>query len=960
MENNRLHLWNTYKFSIFGIFLLMGLTIITGMAVYGVMRQQIELSLGRGLGVALQGEGHLLESQIEKSLAKTEAFAISPFLIQSMQQLSLDSTDNQALSDVQTNVLSLKKAGFSAAIVYDLKGIKLSQIGQLADKQSQSLQLNKYQDTYLIWDNQLILHTRKDVFDQNDQRVGSIVTESVLPRLTRSLGEIRSIGNTGAFIMCSPSPAGEKKMACLISTIDGIRFKSLIRETDGDVLPMNYALNGETGIVEVKDYHQVPVIEAYAPLQTIGLGMVLKLDQDELFKPVSEKLRVVVLYLSGLIIAEIVLLNWFFRKLIISERNTHDAKEKAVRFSNELSRKEIELRERLKEITCLYNIRQSIGSENALDDICQQIFRHLIPAMQYPDDASVVIEIDGNQLSSINHDQNQVCELRSDIFVNGKTCGHLSVFYPEDKTFLVLEEQRLIDAITGELTKWLERKQVDEILQIRLKEMTCLYEIRRGMSLDLSVDDICSNIIEQLVPAMQFPEITSIEIEIDKKIYKSGTNHSCHTSKHDLFKDDKVCYGCYRYGAIVGSMLQSEITVNERACGLIRVSYPENMPFLVIEERKLVDAIAVDLSRWLERKQIDNLLHERLKEMSCLYEIRRSMGIEMSLDNVCRNIFKHLIPAMRFPEIVSAVIELDGWRYTSGKYTHGFVSPILSKIYVADEVRGPWRMKRDPACTSFAAINVNGEVCGQLRVYYPVDQPFLVQEEKKLINAIAGDLEIWIERKRLEEALVFVAEEQANNIGQELHDNLGQQVAAMSYQAGALEKKILAMGDGTMASVAASIATQAQAAVKQIKQLAQGLLPFELETNGLVVALKKLASRLASSYMIECDFVYENEEEINDKNITLNLYRIVQEAANNAIRHGKAQHITISLTLQDGLLTLSICDDGCGFKAETNQTETQGMGLKIMLYRAKQLGAKIKFLSRDEGGTEVFLKMQII
>ena len=126
------------------------------------------------------------------------------------------------------------------------------------------------------------------------------------------------------------------------------------------------------------------------------------------------------------------------------------------------------------------------------------------------------------------------------------------------------------------------------------------------------------------------------------------------------------------------------------------------------------------------------------------------------------------------------------------------------------------------------------------------------------------------------------------------------------------------------------------------------------------MALKKLASRLASSYMIECDFVYENEEEINDKNITLNLYRIVQEAANNAIRHGNAQHITISLTLQNGLLTLSICDDGCGFKAETNQTDTQGMGLKIMLYRAKQLGAKIKFLSRDEGGTEVFLKMQII
>jgi len=601
-----------------------------------------------------------------------------------------------------------------------------------------------------------------------------------------------------------------------------------------------------------------------------------------------------------------------------------------------------------------------MSSENALDDICQQIFRYLIPAMQYPEDTSVVIEIDGNQIFSINHDQGQVHELRSDIIVNGKNCGYLSVYYPKDKAFLELEEQKLIDAITGELTKWLERKQLDEILQIRLKEMTCLYEIRRGMSLNLSVDDICSNITEQLVHAMRFPEITSIDIEIDKKKYKSGIAQAHHATKHDLIKDDKVCYGCYRYGAIVGSRLQSEITVNEKACGLIRVSYPENMPFLVIDEQKLVDAIAVDLSRWLERKQVDNLLHERLKEMTCLYEIRRSMGIEMSLDTVCRNVFRHLIPAMRFPEIVSAVIELDGWRYTSGKYTRGFVSPILSKIYVADKTRGPWRAKRDPACTGFAVINVKGELCGQLRVYYPVDKPFLVQEEKKLIHAIANDLEIWLERKQLEETLVFVAEEKANTIGQELHDNLGQQVAAMSYQARALEKKILTMGDGTLASIAASIATQAQAAVKQIKQLAQGLLPFELETNGLIVALEKLASRLASSYMIECNFICENEVIINDKNITLNLYRIVQEAANNAIRHGNAQHITILLTLQNGLLTLSIRDDGCGFKVEANQTEMQGMGLKIMLYRAKQLGAKLKFLSRDEGGTEVFLKMQII
>ena len=67
-----------------------------------------------------------------------------------------------------------------------------------------------------------------------------------------------------------------------------------------------------------------------------------------------------------------------------------------------------------------------------------------------------------------------------------------------------------------------------------------------------------------------------------------------------------------------------------------------------------------------------------------------------------------------------------------------------------------------------------------------------------------------------------------------MHDNLGQQIAAIGYEAKALEKKITASGSSDVATIAAAIAGQAQTAVMQCKQLAQGLLPFELETKGLV------------------------------------------------------------------------------------------------------------------------------
>ncbi len=952
------------KISIIGGLLLLGLTLTTGIAVYSAMRQQTESVLGRGLGVALQGKALLIESQIEKGLEDTRALALRPFIIQFIRELNAQPDNDSALRDLARNVNSLTQAGFSAAVVYDMHGKVLSQVGHFSANQSQSLPLNKYRNTFLVWDEQyLILRTNKEIIDEEMRRIGSITTEIILPQLTRRFSEIRSIGETGEFILCAPPQQGKQEMACLFSQIDGIKFKSLKRITEGGVLPISYALDGKSGVVAVKDYRQIPVIEAYAPLHAIGLGMTLKLDEDELFKPANEELRIIVLYLIGLIIAEILLLNWFVRKLIKSEKEARIAKETAEQFSIELSQKEIELRERLKEITCLYEIRRSMGLELSVDDACQQIFEYLIPAMQFPEHASAMIEIDGRRIPSANYNSAYIHELRSEIIVNSKTCGYLSVFYPEDKPFLVAEEQRLIDVVTTDLARWLERKQIDGLLRVRLKEITCLYEIRRSMGLELSMDQVSQNIFEHLIPAMQFPEIATAVIEFNGSRFTSKNQNQNLTRKvgSKIVSDDKVCFECYKKSDAIGFVLQSKISIHDKICGHLSVFYPEDKPFLMPEEQRLIDAIADDLSKWLERKQVDEQLRERLKEITCLYEIRRGIGMESSIDNVCQNVFEHLISAVQFPEFATAVIELDGWRYTSGKYGPNLANQLLSKTKIIDRARSQRRPERDPACTCWSTISVNGKICGQLRVFYPSEKPFFVPEEQKLVNAIASDLESWLERKRLEQALVFVAEEQAHTIGQELHDNLGQQIAAIGYQARALEKQILSDGNEGMATSAASIASQAQIAVIQIKQIAQGLLPFELEANGLIPALQNLATRIATTYSIDCDFSSTDDIVIHDNNLALNLYRIAQEAANNAIRHGKAQHLDIALTANEGILSLSIRDDGTGFVGiDTSHKTISGMGIKIMQYRAKQLGAKLEFLPRSEGGTEVRLEMRII
>lgn len=950
------------RISIISGFLLLGLTLTTGLAVYYTMRQQIESVLGRGLSVALQGKALLLENQVEKALTDTRALTLRPFWNQALQRLNIAPNDTKTLENLQRSTESLLQSGFLGVTLHNASDTLLIQTGHFSIKKEQSLTLNKGNKTFLFWDGQFILHTSKDILDQEKRRIARVTVEIALPKLTRRFSEIRLIGETGEFILCAPPNQGDSEMPCLVSQTDGVKFKRLKQVAATEMKPISFAFEGKNGVVAVRDYRDIPVIEAYHPLRTIGLGMVLKLDEAELFKPINKELKIIILYLASLIIAEILLLNWFVGKLITSEQKARNAKEIAEKFSTELSHKESQLQERLKEITCLYEIRSNINLELPVHDLCQRIFTHLIPALRYPDDVSAIVELDGKQIASVNYDiKSLLQELHSAIIINGKTCGQLRVFYPADKKFLA-EEQKLMDAITADFSRWLERKQVDELLHIRLREITCLYKIRRGLAHDLSIESVCQNIFEFLIPAIQFPEITTVIIEIYGKRFNSKDYHLSFDSKSlaVLPNYEKVCLECYRESDVIGSFLQSKIIVDNRFCGYLSIFYPDNQPYLVSEEQNLIDAIASDLSKWLERKKVDELLHERLKEMTCLYEIRRGIGAESLIDNMCQNIFTHLIPALQFPEIATAVIELNGWRFTSGKHDQYTAQRIFSKTKLVEQQSRPRRAERNPACTCWSAISVNGKVCGQLRVFYPIDKPLLLPEEQKLVNAIASDLESWLERKRLEQALVLVAEEQAHTIGQELHDNLGQQVAAISYQTRALEKQIAAIGDDNMSTTAASIASQAQTAVIQIKQLAQGLLPFELEANGLIPALRTLAARITTTYKIVCDFTCEGNIMIDDNILSLNLYRITQEAINNAIRHGQVQHLYISLVLDGDILRLSIRDDGVGLSSSKDDHQsTSGMGIKIMQYRAKQLGAKFEILQPDENGMEIRLEMQM-
>jgi PAS domain S-box-containing protein len=205
------------------------------------------------------------------------------------------------------------------------------------------------------------------------------------------------------------------------------------------------------------------------------------------------------------------------------------------------------------------------------------------------------------------------------------------------------------------------------------------------------------------------------------------------------------------------------------------------------------------------------------------------------------------------------------------------------------------------------------------------------------------------ERRVLQEELLRTATAEQRRIGQELHDTTGQELVGLSYLVRSLAAE-LPDKDRDGVELVAKIEEGLERAIGQIRSFSRGLIPVEVEANGMMVALSDLVSRMDELNQVECRFHYESPIEIQDNEVATHLYRITQESLTNAIKHAKADKITVRLGAKKGLVSLTVEDDGCGFQ-ETSATE--GLGLKIMAYRAELIGARLKIVGVPERGTTV-------
>lgn len=231
----------------------------------------------------------------------------------------------------------------------------------------------------------------------------------------------------------------------------------------------------------------------------------------------------------------------------------------------------------------------------------------------------------------------------------------------------------------------------------------------------------------------------------------------------------------------------------------------------------------------------------------------------------------------------------------------------------------------------------------------------MVDERTEVIKVAMKELhKEFAERRRLEEEILEIGEREQARIGQDLHDELGQQLVGMAILMQLLASQLQAEGH-PRAEDATRLQSFLTASISTTRNLAKSLYPVELERGGLILSLQDLARRTELLAGIVCT-VQAADGFRFEKSVEIHLYRIVQESIGNSLKHGHATRIEIECTSRDGVSTLTVTDNGQGFQPPEDGMRT-GIGLHLFQYRARLIGARLSVSRAENGGCRVTCTM---
>jgi PAS domain S-box-containing protein len=236
-----------------------------------------------------------------------------------------------------------------------------------------------------------------------------------------------------------------------------------------------------------------------------------------------------------------------------------------------------------------------------------------------------------------------------------------------------------------------------------------------------------------------------------------------------------------------------------------------------------------------------------------------------------------------------------------------------------------------------------------------------------VVNAIVGDgyaavIRDDTERVEARKRLLEIASNEQRQIGQELHDGIAQDLSAVTLFASAVIKaldkpapEVQAADRQWLRNTATRIYDGLEGVHRQVQRLARGIMPVQIDAEGLQGALATLVEQTNAPRLVRCQFVCPSSVSVANNATATHLYRIAQEALGNALRHAAPRNVIVSLIRDRNYVVLEVSDDGLGIDAAltVRGAKCAGVGLQTMRYRARAIGGSLTVARQEQGGTLV-------
>lgn len=288
-----------------------------------------------------------------------------------------------------------------------------------------------------------------------------------------------------------------------------------------------------------------------------------------------------------------------------------------------------------------------------------------------------------------------------------------------------------------------------------------------------------------------------------------------------------------------------------------------------------------------------------------------------------------------------------------------------------------------PRSQAALAVGLKGAlaipIAGPERVVAVIE--FFVREPRdeddqltKVIATIATQLDLVLERKEAEEALrkqdamlrvsleriqdlagrlIIAQEAERKRIARDLHDDISQQLAALSMALSGFKRQIPEKDEAALEDALAALQRRTVNLADSIRRLSHDLHPGVLQQVGLIAALESHCEDFQARHGIDVTLDAAADLDPIAPETSLCLFRSAQEALRNAARHGGARRIGVTLSRADRELALTISDDGCGFDAAGLERGAGGLGLLSIEERARLLRGSVRIESAKGSGTRV-------